>query len=57
VLAANDPIATALFAKYKNVPMPNLRLADDDVTLLLSYLDARERSASEHHRHDAPTTR
>jgi protein SCO1/2 len=57
VLAESDPIATALFAKYKNVPMPNLRLGDDEVSMLLSYLDARARVAPEQHRHGSPSQR
>jgi protein SCO1/2 len=44
VLAAGDPIATALFHKYKKVRMPNLRLAADDVSVLLSYLEAQEKA-------------
>src|SRR6266568_5067786 len=38
--AEGDPIATALFAKYNNVPMPNLRLSTAEVASLVSYLDA-----------------
>ena len=37
--AEGDPIATALFAKYNNVPMPNLRLSSIEVAGLLSYLE------------------
>jgi len=39
--AEGDPIATALFAKYKNVPMPNLRLSSIDVDALLLYLETQ----------------
>jgi protein SCO1/2 len=39
MLADGDPIAAALFAKYKQVAMPNLRLADGDVKALLEYLE------------------
>jgi protein SCO1 len=38
VLASGDPIATKLFAKYKNVPMPNLSLSNDDVKIILDFL-------------------
>jgi protein SCO1 len=38
VLAAGDPIATDLFKKYKNVRMPNLGLARDEVADLLGYI-------------------
>lgn len=41
MLADGDPIATALFAEYRQVRMPNLSLSDDDVAALLSYLQAR----------------
>lgn len=41
MLARNDPTATALFAKYKQVVMPNLRLGDGDVAALMKYIDAR----------------
>jgi len=37
--AEGDPIATTLFARYSNVPMPNLRLSTIDVDALLSYLE------------------
>jgi protein SCO1/2 len=39
MLAAGDPIATALFAKYKNVPMPNLGLDKEEVATVLSFLE------------------
>jgi protein SCO1/2 len=39
MLADNDPIAMALFAKYKQVIMPNLRLGDGDVAALMKYID------------------
>ena len=39
--AEGDPIATALFAKYNNVPMPNLRLSGIEVAGLLSYLETQ----------------
>jgi protein SCO1/2 len=41
MLDAGDPVATALFKKYKNVRMPNLRLGSADVAALLSYLEAQ----------------
>lgn len=45
--AAGDPIATALFNKYKQVRMPNLRIAPDDVADLLAYLEARSSALRE----------
>jgi protein SCO1/2 len=41
VLAERDPVATSLFEKYKRVPMPNLRLGDEDIAQLIGYLDAQ----------------
>ena len=47
LLAEKDPIATELFAKYKEVRMPNLRLGDGDVEALIKYLEAQ--SSARHH--------
>jgi protein SCO1/2 len=41
VLAAGDPIATGLLAKYKGVVMPNLGLARDEVAGILEFIDQR----------------
>jgi len=38
LLSEGDPTATALFQKYKNVRMPNLRLGSDEIDAVLSYL-------------------
>jgi copper(I)-binding protein/cytochrome oxidase Cu insertion factor (SCO1/SenC/PrrC family) len=38
MLANNDPIATALLAKYNNLAMPNLRLNQQEATDLLEYI-------------------
>jgi len=38
MLVEKDPIATALFKKYKNVNMPNLRLDQDEVKLIVDFL-------------------
>jgi protein SCO1 len=39
MLAEKDPIATALFEKYKNVRMPNLALKDDEIKALLGQIE------------------
>lgn len=44
VLAEKDPVATALFEKYKHVIMPNLRVAPVDVQALIDFF-ARQTSA------------
>jgi protein SCO1/2 len=40
MLAEQDPIAVALFAKFKELPMPNLQLNDIEVTDLIEYLES-----------------
>jgi protein SCO1/2 len=49
MLAANDPIALALFEKYKQVRMPNLRLSDVEANALLNYLQAQNAGAGGQH--------
>lgn len=44
VLAEGDPVATQLFDKYRQVRMPNLRLGDDDLTMLTSYIEQQEKA-------------
>ena len=41
VLASGDPIATALFNKYRKLRMPNLRLGEKDVAALIGFLEAK----------------
>jgi len=41
MLAESDPIATALFEKYKDARMPNLRLGSADVNAVLTYLETK----------------
>jgi protein SCO1/2 len=41
VLAEGDPTARALFAKYKDVRMPNLALSLEEAEALLRYIDLR----------------
>ena len=41
MVADGDPVATSLYAKYKQVQMPNLRLGDPDVAALIRYLDTQ----------------
>jgi protein SCO1 len=44
VLNEKDPIATALYDKYKQVNMPNLRLGSEDVAVLISFLEAQTKA-------------
>jgi len=46
VLASGDPVATKLFEKFKRVPMPNLALSPDDVSVILEYLEQQEKSGT-----------
>src|SRR5919202_5306363 len=39
-LAGGDPVASALYIKYRQIPMPNLQLSNADVTAVLDYLEA-----------------
>ena len=41
LIKAKDPLALALLKKYKNVRMPNLWVSDDELQLLIAYLDAQ----------------
>lgn len=45
MLAEGDPTATALRARYRNLPMPNLGLNDVDADALIAYLGAPQREA------------
>jgi protein SCO1/2 len=46
VLAAGDPIAKKLFARYKNVRMPNLGLSVEDVDNIIPYMEELSRAAA-----------
>jgi protein SCO1 len=48
MLAQRDRIATELFAKYRNVRMPNLNLSGDDVTALVSYIERKTQAPAGH---------
>ena len=41
MLAEKDPIATALFKQYKEVRMPNLKMADIDLKNLMKFLESQ----------------
>jgi protein SCO1/2 len=45
MLDNKDPIATALYERYKHVRMPNLRLGDGDVAALIDYLRTQDTDA------------
>lgn len=46
VLAAGDPIARKLFAKYPAVRMPNLNLTEDEVSSLIPYMEQQSRAVT-----------
>lgn len=39
MLSSGDPIASALFARYRRIRMPNLSLSDDDVEAVIAFVD------------------
>jgi protein SCO1/2 len=45
VLAEKDPIAVALFNKYRQVNMPNLRMADVDLKNLMDFLERQSKES------------
>lgn len=47
MLAEKDPIATALFKKYKGLPMPNVGLHEVDAATLIDYMEAETSAAGE----------
>jgi protein SCO1 len=57
MLADKDPIAVELFAKYKNVAMPNLRLSEGEINVLLSFLEAKGQASREHGHEDSASVR
>jgi protein SCO1 len=46
MLAEKDPIATALKAQYRNVPMPNLSLGDLEAKALIDFMEQKDREAA-----------
>jgi protein SCO1 len=45
MVADGDPIATALFKKYKQVRMPNLRMADDEIDEVIDFVKKQSKAA------------
>jgi len=62
MLAEKDPIAMALLAQYKDLPMPTLGLNDQEVGMVIDYLKAEtlrlaqdhDEHEHHHHHHHAP---
>jgi protein SCO1/2 len=46
VLAAKDPVAMSLFKRYKRIQMPNLRLSNEQVSLLIAFMRDQSEAAS-----------
>jgi protein SCO1 len=53
MLADKDPIAVALHAKYKDVAMPNLRLSEGEIAVLLAYIEGQSGISHEHERQNS----
>ena len=47
MIAEKDPLAVELFAKYKEVRMPNLRVGEDDMNALIKFLASDGRDGSQ----------
>ncbi len=47
MIAEKDPIALALMARYRNLPMPNLSLGDDDAAALIHYMEQQDKAHAE----------
>jgi protein SCO1/2 len=45
MISEKDPLALELFAKYKEVRMPNLRVGEDDMNALMNFLASDGRDA------------
>ena len=45
MIEERDPTALALMARYRNLPMPNLRLGEQDVAAVIDYLKKQEMTA------------
>jgi hypothetical protein len=43
MLAEKDPIATELFETYNKLPMPNLRVSEKEVDMLLDFIETETR--------------
>jgi hypothetical protein len=43
MIGGGDPIAKALFAKYRGVRMPNLSLGDEEIAALLGHIQAKSK--------------
>jgi protein SCO1/2 len=57
MLAEGDPIAKALFEKYKNTRMPNVSLGAGDVAAVLAYLESRDGASPAQPRKESAATR
>jgi hypothetical protein len=45
MIAARDPTAVAMMARYRNLPMPNLGLGEGDVAAVIEYLRTQDEAA------------
>lgn len=43
MIAEKDPLAMELMARYRNLPMPNLSLNDDDAAALIHYMEQQDK--------------
>lgn len=45
MLAAHDPLATAMYEQFDRVAMPNLQIAEADIDLLLDFIERQSKGA------------
>jgi protein SCO1/2 len=57
MLDEKDPIAVELFAKYKNVRMPNLSFSPEDVAMLVSHIEKESQALVVQAKKESPPAR
>jgi protein SCO1/2 len=48
MIAEKDPVALELMSRYRNLPMPNLGLSDEDANALIQYMQQLDKAHAEH---------
>lgn len=57
VINEGDPVAVALKAKFRNLPMPNLGLNDQDAEALIGYMEEQDRALAKPRKGVAPASK
>jgi hypothetical protein len=48
MIAEKDPVVLELMSRYRNLPMPNLGLSDEDATALIQYMAEQDKAQAGH---------